>query len=523
MDPQDVPSPLTTAQFDRAVQVIQSLPKVGPIQSSYEEKLAMYSLYKQVTIGNVVGTRPGIFDMLKRSKWDAWKSKEDMTTEAAMKAYVRTLMTMLKRYKDRKRARDLIREFNMYSSISLNDRPEGSSNKESIRDFGAHSSNTYPTDSSSVHSDSNSNSSASTSSTDGSALSYPSSIPAPVPAHIPSLYSNTSSQINFQPLSSSSGVLVMPPDPHSPAPDVSPRLMNLSLPKSGKELSQQIGLFDDEGSHLLGSSSLPLPMPAPKPEIPSSSATPTIRGAPTSFTHRSDRQYQRHASLDRHRPVRQVLDSIDKPSTQPTPPAESTLLPPPPPPLPNAPDPQSLSLALEKIQTSLSALHERLSTLEDASTIQYQQAHPLITLLLYPFNRILSPILNTHTHTESWTLSRLTSGSNRAKVWTLVWSLIKKLFGDALFLGICFTLYVALQAGKGKGLLGRREAVRLFWKAFWRSLRNQQGLSALGAGVTGLGLRAGARELQQNALGGRSLIGPGRLANGLRQTGVSST
>lgn len=36
-----------SSQFNRAVSVIQSLPKTGPIQSSYEEKLAMYSLFKQ--------------------------------------------------------------------------------------------------------------------------------------------------------------------------------------------------------------------------------------------------------------------------------------------------------------------------------------------------------------------------------------------------------------------------------------------------------------------------------------------
>ena len=30
------------AQFDRAVEIVQGLPKTGPIQTGYEEKLAMY-------------------------------------------------------------------------------------------------------------------------------------------------------------------------------------------------------------------------------------------------------------------------------------------------------------------------------------------------------------------------------------------------------------------------------------------------------------------------------------------------
>lgn len=33
---------LIDAQFDRAVEIIQGLPKTGPIQTGYEEKLTMY-------------------------------------------------------------------------------------------------------------------------------------------------------------------------------------------------------------------------------------------------------------------------------------------------------------------------------------------------------------------------------------------------------------------------------------------------------------------------------------------------
>ena len=35
---------LIDAQFDRAVEIVQSLPKNGPIQTDYEEKLTMYRL-----------------------------------------------------------------------------------------------------------------------------------------------------------------------------------------------------------------------------------------------------------------------------------------------------------------------------------------------------------------------------------------------------------------------------------------------------------------------------------------------
>ena len=38
---------LIDAQFDRAVEIVQSLPTTGPIQTDYEEKLLMY---RQVTL-----------------------------------------------------------------------------------------------------------------------------------------------------------------------------------------------------------------------------------------------------------------------------------------------------------------------------------------------------------------------------------------------------------------------------------------------------------------------------------------
>lgn len=36
---------LIDAQFDRAVEIVQNLPKTGPIQTGYEEKLAMYRCF----------------------------------------------------------------------------------------------------------------------------------------------------------------------------------------------------------------------------------------------------------------------------------------------------------------------------------------------------------------------------------------------------------------------------------------------------------------------------------------------
>jgi carboxylesterase len=50
--------------------------------------LALYSLYKQASVGDASGERPGALDMINRAKFDAWTSRKGMGREDAMKAYV---------------------------------------------------------------------------------------------------------------------------------------------------------------------------------------------------------------------------------------------------------------------------------------------------------------------------------------------------------------------------------------------------------------------------------------------------
>ncbi len=50
--------------------------------------LKIYALYKQATVGDATGKRPGFMDMVGRAKWDAWKAIEGKSTEDAMQAYV---------------------------------------------------------------------------------------------------------------------------------------------------------------------------------------------------------------------------------------------------------------------------------------------------------------------------------------------------------------------------------------------------------------------------------------------------
>ncbi|MFN0185964.1 MAG: acyl-CoA-binding protein [Aquabacterium sp.] len=50
--------------------------------------LQLYALYKQGSVGDVDGKRPGMLDMVGRAKWDAWNAIKGKTAAAAMKEYV---------------------------------------------------------------------------------------------------------------------------------------------------------------------------------------------------------------------------------------------------------------------------------------------------------------------------------------------------------------------------------------------------------------------------------------------------
>lgn len=53
-----------------------------------DDLLELYALFKQGTVGDVTGSRPGMLDFKARAKFDAWASKKSLTTEAAMTAYI---------------------------------------------------------------------------------------------------------------------------------------------------------------------------------------------------------------------------------------------------------------------------------------------------------------------------------------------------------------------------------------------------------------------------------------------------
>ncbi len=71
-------------EFQDAAERVQKLPR----RPGNRDLLALYSLYKQATAGDVAGKRPGVFDPRGRAKHDAWAAIRGKSTEDAMAEYV---------------------------------------------------------------------------------------------------------------------------------------------------------------------------------------------------------------------------------------------------------------------------------------------------------------------------------------------------------------------------------------------------------------------------------------------------
>ncbi|WWC70705.1 uncharacterized protein I206_104656 [Kwoniella pini CBS 10737] len=104
-------------QFHRAVDIVQSLPKGGPVHTSYEEKLWLYSLYKQATEGDISISRPGILDILGKAKWDAWNKQKGIDKQEAKRLYVDALLKILRKHGDQEGSQSHILELESYNSL----------------------------------------------------------------------------------------------------------------------------------------------------------------------------------------------------------------------------------------------------------------------------------------------------------------------------------------------------------------------------------------------------------------------
>ena len=72
------------AEFDQAQKAVKTLSS----RPGNDTLLDLYALYKQASVGNVLGSRPGMLNIKERAKYDAWAKRKGQDSEACKQAYV---------------------------------------------------------------------------------------------------------------------------------------------------------------------------------------------------------------------------------------------------------------------------------------------------------------------------------------------------------------------------------------------------------------------------------------------------
>lgn len=72
------------ARFDQAL----ADSKLLPAKPDNNTLLQIYSLFKQGSVGDVQGERPGMMDFVGRAKYDAWAGQKGKSIEQAQQAYI---------------------------------------------------------------------------------------------------------------------------------------------------------------------------------------------------------------------------------------------------------------------------------------------------------------------------------------------------------------------------------------------------------------------------------------------------
>lgn len=81
-------------QFIKAVEDVKQL----SVKPTDEELLDLYRYFKQASVGDCNTTRPGMFDLKGKYKWDAWNGLKGTSKEDAEKKYITIVENLLSKY-----------------------------------------------------------------------------------------------------------------------------------------------------------------------------------------------------------------------------------------------------------------------------------------------------------------------------------------------------------------------------------------------------------------------------------------
>jgi len=77
-------------QFEAAAAASKNLKE----RPDNDTMLKLYALFKQATMGDVEGRRPGFTDMVGRAKYDAWAAVKGKAADEAMREYTALVHTL---------------------------------------------------------------------------------------------------------------------------------------------------------------------------------------------------------------------------------------------------------------------------------------------------------------------------------------------------------------------------------------------------------------------------------------------
>jgi diazepam-binding inhibitor (GABA receptor modulating acyl-CoA-binding protein) len=77
---------LSQARFKEAAENAKTLSSL-----SNDDLLTLYKYYKQGTVGDCNTSRPGMFDLTGKAKWDAWNSVKGLSQDDAKTQYIATV------------------------------------------------------------------------------------------------------------------------------------------------------------------------------------------------------------------------------------------------------------------------------------------------------------------------------------------------------------------------------------------------------------------------------------------------
>ena len=78
------------SRFEQASIAAKSLPE----RPDNDTLLQLYALYKQGSVGDVSGAKPGLFDFVGAAKYDAWEKIKGLSQDDAMNKYIELVKSL---------------------------------------------------------------------------------------------------------------------------------------------------------------------------------------------------------------------------------------------------------------------------------------------------------------------------------------------------------------------------------------------------------------------------------------------